>query len=246
MRKYTDTRNEKTNWYEKEWLVIFLCFFFFPVGLYGLWKSEGFSQGIKLIITIGLGFFLYCVLSNKTKSTDAPGTKQIGTDAQERSYQNGENGSREPHLFLSVDDFKEAFNRYCTSNDIDMVIYDIEVQHGEVYNTFQCMFSKNLGLVGTVNKSDASLRELLMVGSGNGTIESGAEILLCMASIIATVDPALKPSERGQIIKKLGMLGDRDRDILNMSHKTKRNGITYTVNSSHMTGIIFSVSTLDP
>lgn len=40
-----------TNWYDRTWLVIALCLLFFPVGLYGLWKSTMLSQAGKLVGT---------------------------------------------------------------------------------------------------------------------------------------------------------------------------------------------------
>jgi len=51
-----ETASQK--WYSKQWLVIALCIFFFPVGIYGLWKNESFSKGVKITITIILGILV--------------------------------------------------------------------------------------------------------------------------------------------------------------------------------------------
>ena len=40
-----------TKWYDRTWLVVVLCIFFFPVGLYALWKSNVIGQTGKLIGT---------------------------------------------------------------------------------------------------------------------------------------------------------------------------------------------------
>jgi len=55
----------QTNWYDKTWLVIILCIFFFPVGLYALWMNSSISKGWKIGVT---AFFILGIIS------------QIGTD----------------------------------------------------------------------------------------------------------------------------------------------------------------------
>ena len=57
-----ETSSEK--WYSKKWLVILLCVLFFPVGLFGLWKSDSFSKAIKIIITIVIGMAIIVQISN--------------------------------------------------------------------------------------------------------------------------------------------------------------------------------------
>jgi hypothetical protein len=59
-----------SKWYSKQWLVILLCVFFFPVGLYGLWKSESFSKGGKIAITIIIAFFIFAQISNQFDTAD--------------------------------------------------------------------------------------------------------------------------------------------------------------------------------
>jgi len=46
-------------WYDKTWLVVLLCFVFFPVGIYGLWKNNYLSNDWKIIISVLIGVWLY-------------------------------------------------------------------------------------------------------------------------------------------------------------------------------------------
>lgn len=48
-------------WYDKKWLVAVLCIFFFPVGLYALWKNKDISKWWKVGVTamIALGVLTY-------------------------------------------------------------------------------------------------------------------------------------------------------------------------------------------
>ena len=57
-----ETSSEK--WYSKQWLVILLCVLFFPVGLFGLWKSDSFSKAVKIIITVIIGLATIVQISN--------------------------------------------------------------------------------------------------------------------------------------------------------------------------------------
>ncbi len=51
-RNNSNTQPSTTNaWYEKNWLVIFLCIVFFPVGLYALWKNTTIANIWKFAIT---------------------------------------------------------------------------------------------------------------------------------------------------------------------------------------------------
>lgn len=60
----------QTKWYDKTWLVIVLCIFFFPVGLYALWKSSVISKGWKIGGTIVIGIFVIVALNDKDKKSD--------------------------------------------------------------------------------------------------------------------------------------------------------------------------------
>lgn len=51
MRTTSTPEQQEQKWYDKVWLVILLCILFFPVGLYGLWKSPSFTNGGRIAIT---------------------------------------------------------------------------------------------------------------------------------------------------------------------------------------------------
>ena len=50
---------ESTKWYEKIWLLILACVIFFPVGLYGVYKSQKITKNLKYTI---FGFFAVVIL----------------------------------------------------------------------------------------------------------------------------------------------------------------------------------------
>jgi len=246
----TSVTASNDQWYNKTWLVILLCLFVFPVGLYALWKSEKMPKGWKIGLTVLMGLLVYAAFSDKGQAKETPQEpKQAATattPAADQAPMTVDTTAAAPAtaaLFSSPESFKTIFNKYASTHDLDdLQIDDIEIKDGEVQNTFQYMFTENLGVIGTVNKSDGSVKEITLIGTGDGTIKSGSNIILGIIAVIATVDPSLTPDGRMSILKKLKIMGDDDADISNLSTKTSRNGIKYFVSSSKAMGLWFGAS----
>jgi len=64
--------SDNKKWYDKTVLVIFLLVIFFPVGLYGLWKSNTFSGLWKSILTILVIIVVFAALSDDKKASTTP------------------------------------------------------------------------------------------------------------------------------------------------------------------------------
>ncbi|GAA4271466.1 hypothetical protein U6A24_12840 [Aquimarina gracilis] len=148
------------------------------------------------------------------------------------------------YVIKNVNTFKNRFNNYCRKSSSSLRIRNITVQIGEVNNTFQYMFNSHIGLIGTLNKKDGSLKEVTMVGQGDGSLNSATNILVTMGGIINGVNPSLTPNERGQILKEIGFLND-NVDINNLEANTKRGEIKYWINSSKYLGIMFGASNVN-
>lgn len=240
-------------WYDKQWLVLLLCIFVFPVGLYALWKSGKISQGWKITGTIIIALGVMGAADgaseksggSKTASAPAAETKAPDPAPEEAkaapSTTETANESSDKYLFETVDDFKDAFNKHSEANDLGFTIDELKMKKGEVKNSFQCMFTDNLGLVGSIDKSSGRVIEVMMLGSSDGTAKSSADLLLCMGAIVATVDPGLEPGKRADVLRDLGLF-DKNEDITNLSKKTVKDGIEYYIESSKMTGFIFGAT----
>jgi hypothetical protein len=250
----TSVTASNDQWYNKTWLVILLCLFVFPVGLYALWKSEKIPKGWKIGLTVLFGLLVYAAFSDKGQAKETPQepgpSSAATTPATAQTAMTVDTTAATPApasataaLFDSPESFKTIFNKYTSSHDLeDLQIDDIEVKHGEVQNTFQYMFTEHLGVIGTVNKSDGSVKEITLIGTGDGTIKSGSNIILGIVAVIATVDPSLTPDGRMGILKKLKIMGDDDADLSDLSTKTRHNGIKYFVSSSKAMGLWFGAS----
>ena len=81
-----ESPTQQTKWYDKTWLVIVLCIFFFPVGLYALWKNASISKGWKIGVTAVLALLVLAQLGKDQKagssSAVATTTEQTATTAE--------------------------------------------------------------------------------------------------------------------------------------------------------------------
>lgn len=191
-------------------------------------------------------FILFGATSDIAKEEKQDGQKNVNQPVVSSIADNStssDNQKTEGSLFNSTEEFTTAFNQYCASSHLDFRINSLKIEQGEVYNTFRYMLNNNLGLTGTIIKSNGGLKEINMIGTGDGTTTSGHNIFLCMLAIITTVDPTIPVESRIKILKKLKMIGDKSVDVTNMSQETIMNGIKYTINSHPKMGLWFTAST---
>jgi hypothetical protein len=143
-------------------------------------------------------------------------------------------------IFEKPGDFRIAFNDFCKETGLSMRVGRPQVTEGEVNNTFKADVSPNISFIGTLNKADNSVKDVTMIGVGDGTAVSGANILIAMTSLIGTMEPSLDGDERVAVLKKLGVM--TDEDVMNLNKKYDHNGLHYFISSSEQMGIWFGVS----
>lgn len=147
-----------------------------------------------------------------------------------------------PNLVPSVDELKERYNTFAYNNSLDEISDEIEIKRGEVNNVATVRINENSAWNLTLNKIDNSVKEVTAIGMGDGTMTSGGNIILSMTGLIATVQPTLAPNERGDILKRLNILGGTKKDISNLDEKCDYKGVHYWVTSSEELGIWFGAT----
>lgn len=73
----------QTKWYDKTWLVIFLCIIFFPVGLYGLWKNTTISKGWKIVVTVVIASLVLNEIGEYEKSTSTSADNSSSSSSEQ-------------------------------------------------------------------------------------------------------------------------------------------------------------------
>ena len=248
-------------WYSKRWFTVLMLFLLPPVGIILLWKFNHFGVPVRVILSIVFGLLFIGPFTGSDTDTKPASTQAFkGTQdnpakpeaaappetAKTPPIQPAVNSSTTSEettvpgsLGMTPEQFKDEFNRAAQELDFPYTIKKITVQDGSAQNIFQYMFTDRLGLTGSVNKKDGTVRDVLLLGQGDGSLQSGVDIILAMGVLIESTNPELSPADRGKILKNIGILGD-NVDVSNMEGSTIRNGIKYSINSSPQIGIMFS------
>lgn len=111
-------------WYDKTWLVVVLCIFFFPVGLYALWKNASIAKGWKIGVT---AFFALAVIANLASKKDGDKTASTSTTSTtETTTTEATTEKAEPKSMWSysededkMDGTKRYFGSCVSTNEVD-------------------------------------------------------------------------------------------------------------------------------
>ncbi|MEK4368048.1 MULTISPECIES: hypothetical protein [Paenibacillus] len=103
------------------------------------------------------------------------------------------------------------------------------------------MTTDYIRITSSVNKVDESLRDVMMIGQGNGTLSSGADIIISIGLVILATNADIPTSAVGDIMKNLGVI-DEGVDWTTIDESTEVNGVRYTLTGSDVLGIMFSAS----
>lgn len=147
-----------------------------------------------------------------------------------------------PNIISSVDVFTQRFNDYTLRNDLDMRIQQVTITTGDV-PMFKYNFTEYLGLIGTLNKDDKSIEgiTIIVAGEGDDSETRGIKILTVMSGLFTAINPDITPDERGEIIKKLGILKSSAlKDGYKKSVVVK--GVKYWITISDAIGLWFGAS----
>lgn len=235
-----------SKWYNKQWLVFLLCLLFFPVGLYGLWKSQVISKGWKTGVTVIIGALIVAGISNLSLPTTATALEKFDDTVSataKKTYTSAAAMAAQPQhlpngaLFESPGAFRKRFNNVTAENKIDLHIDDLEISEGKGQNTFQYAFNKELGIAGSVEKETNNVKVIMIMGPLSNLVN----VEIAMGAMIATADPDLGPNNRVEIFKQLG-LEDKKPDLSDYSKSIEYNGMKYALDASTIMGIVFTIS----
>jgi hypothetical protein len=154
----------------------------------------------------------------------------------------------EPKEYSIVSDtetFRRRFNASIAKIDDGTIkIKSLSVERGEVNNAFQYMLTDHIAIVGQLNKTDNSIRNIILTLQGDGTMQSGLNIIITITAVIDATNPGLSPEGKGSILRGLGLF-EGDVDINTIRSQVTKNGITYRLRGYDMIGLMFTVESDD-
>jgi hypothetical protein len=139
----------------------------------------------------------------------------------------------------SIEEFQKKFNAFSLRYNLDLFINDLQIIDGSINNTFTYMFNEHVGIIGALEKTNNEIISITMIGKGDGSLNSGIDILSVITCIIGSIDNTLLPNERKEILEHLGFLDNID--LYNTKDEIIKNGLRYFINSTHETGILCGV-----
>ena len=109
---------------------------------------------------------------------------------------------------------------------------------GDKFSARQAWISENIGLVATEADSGRMV-SVVMLGTTDGTINSGLDIIMAMGAIMSGVDKSITSEQRGRILKGLGIIDGsvlkRDKSISMVMR-----GIKYSAEFAPNVGLSFA------
>jgi hypothetical protein len=159
--------------------------------------------------------------------------------AEEEAHRKAEAEKIPGTIGMNPEEFKTAFNKASDTVKSSLKIKNIKVDDGQVQNTFQVMLTDKIAITGTVNKKDGSVRDVLLLGQGDGTAKSGTDIIVMIGTIIMATNSELSADDRGNVLRDLGLF-DKNLDLNKLDKTTIRNGIKYHITGSDKIGLMFS------
>lgn len=110
---------------------------------------------------------------------------------------------------FSFDEFVERFNTASTTIDNNMVlaVFKESTDYKGENIIINAVSNKNVSVIITANKEDKKVSSFLFIGVGDGSTQSGADIIIgLLCSIMAVENPIMPKDERTLIMKKLLLL----------------------------------------
>jgi len=152
---------------------------------------------------------------------------------------------REYTIVADPETFRQRFNAFVTEvENGSLKIKKLTILDGKVNNVFSHMVTDHISIVGQLNKSDNSIRGLMVTLQGDGTLQSGVNVITTIMGVIDSTNPGLSPEERGEVLKKLGLFRD-GVDLNKIDSRTTKNGISYSLRGSEMIGLMLAVESED-
>lgn len=147
----------------------------------------------------------------------------------------------EANLGMTPEQFRKAFNTQLKTLDIDSVrpVAEFDIKTGEVRNTFQVMFSQDVGMTGIVNK-DGMLREIVFIVGGTDDYQNATMDLIILTGITAKVfSPG---TEAGNELLKLMTTALKNMGQENNTHEKVFGDVKYYALANEVTGLWVGVS----
>lgn len=141
-------------------------------------------------------------------------------------------------LGFTSSEFLNRFKGVAKEASLKVNIKKLKVSDNGEKKIMNVEASKNLALLITVDKTSDMVIDIILIGVGDGTIQSGANIIIGFIAAIAATNPELSKAERGDVLGSLGIFSDSNE----ANGETIRQGIKYNLARTEQAGTWLTIS----
>ena len=181
-------------------------------------------------------------VENKEAQTAAPAVQnEVQPKVAEKEVQPVK---AEANLGMTPEQFRQKFNAQLKTLKIDTVrpLAEFDIETGDKRDTFQVMFSKDVGMTGIVNK-DGFLREIVFIVGGTDDHENATLDMIILTGISSRIfTPEINAS---QDLLDLMTQALKNMDEANNMHKKTIGNVEYYALANEATGLWVGISPVE-
>ncbi|ALS60684.1 hypothetical protein [Pandoraea norimbergensis] len=145
-------------------------------------------------------------------------------------------------LGMSPEEFRQGFNRIVSKVSSDYKMAELDIESGNVNDVFKRSLGPGVALIGTVNKADGSLRELMVLIGGGANTDPAKTIAVLMAATQAA-NPTISAKENSsEVVEMTKVAVDNIKTGKPVERQVGR--LAYTASASEATGLMFAIGAL--
>jgi hypothetical protein len=122
-------------------------------------------------------------------------------------------------------EFLSRFKSVAKEANLKVNLKKSKISNSGVKKIINLEVSKNLVLLITADKTSDAVIDIIAIGVGDGSMQSGADIIIGFIAAIAATNPELSKADRGDVLRSLGIFTDSTE----ATGSTIRQGIKYTM-----------------
>lgn len=171
-------------------------------------------------------------------------TKPVDVTLPEEPQEEVQDESAVPLLGCDSKTFQKNFNQAAKTFKSNLRCETLKLETGAVNDSFIASVTENIALIGSIDKKTQQLQSVTMIAQGDGTIHSGANIMLGIGQLIMATAPELDAKGRGQLLKDMGLTPENLKDGKDGRHVIGNKKFFFSM--SDLIGLWFGVEAVEP
>ena len=192
-----------------------ICAFFIAKWAKKEWIKKGHGTAVSTLGSVSLGictFIMFLVASIVMSSKSDVSDQAQQTSVVSAPQTNAENNIQKiaeqpiqeniPSLNMTAEEFRKNLNAQLKKANVSYLrpIAEFDIEQGKTRDSFQVTLTKEIGIMGTINKNGEMFGITLIMANSDETGKPAVDMLLLSSMVALAVNPELDGSEAGEMI----------------------------------------------